>query len=86
MNDIISILNHHHLFSHGELKAISIVPSNHLKKMFLLRKFQYADLSEWFTICSLLQDSQQLKHIGDHISTGMNVVSYVWLLLICNTK
>jgi len=74
INDIISFVSHYQFFSHDELTAISIAPSDHLKKVFLLKKFQYIDFSEWSTICAILQDNQRLKHIGDHLSTGMNVV------------
>ena len=76
INDIISLLSHHHLFTDHELTALSVAPSDHLKKVILLRKLQHLDLTEWSTICTILQDGQ-LQHISDHLTAGMYVCMYV---------
>ena len=58
------------LFTDDEITALKLAPSDHLKKIFLSRKFQQSDLTEWCTISTILQNSQQLKHIGDCLATG----------------
>ena len=71
INDIITLFSHHKLFTDDEITALSLAPSDHLKKMFMSRKFQQSDLSEWSTICIILQSNQLFKHVGDHLTTGM---------------
>ena len=76
INDIISLLSYH-LCIDDELTALSVASSDHLKKVILLRKLQHLDLTEWSTICTILQDGQ-LQHISDHLTAGMYVCSYVF--------
>jgi len=70
INDIISLLSDHKLFTDDEIIALKLAPSDHLKKIFLSRKFQQSDLTEWSTICTILRDSQQSKYIGDVLVSG----------------
>ena len=70
INDIISLFSHHKLFTDDEITALSLAPSDHLKKIFVSRKFQHSDLTEWSTICTILQNSQQSKYIGDCLASG----------------
>ena len=71
INDIISLFSHHKLLIDDEITALSLAPSDHLKKVFVSRKFQHSDLTEWSTVCTILQDSQQLKNTGDQCIKGM---------------
>jgi len=83
INDIISLFSHHKLFTDDEITALSLAPSNHLKKVFVSRKFQHSDLTEWSTICTILQDSQQSKYIGDCLASGKLVfIAYTQVLIV----
>ena len=77
MDDIITVFRSHDLLMGDDLTAGTNAPSDHLKKMFLLRHLQNVSLSVWSTICAVVNESEILKHLSDQLVKGSYVASYV---------
>ena len=67
MDDIITVFSSHDLLMGDDLTVVTNAPSDHLKKMFLLRMYQNVSLSVWSTICDLVNTSEILKHLSDRL-------------------
>ena len=70
MDDIIAVFRSHDLLMGDDLTAVTNAPSDHLKKMFLLRHLQNVSLSVWSTICAVVNESEILKHLSDQLVKG----------------
>ena len=70
VDDIITVFSSHDLLMGDDLTVVTNAPSDHLKKMFLLRLFQNVSLSIWSIICDLVNKNDILKHIGDELVKG----------------
>ena len=56
-----------------DLTVVTNAPSDHLRKVFLLRLFQNISLSVWSTICDVVNKNDTLKHIGDELVKGNSI-------------
>ena len=70
VDDIITVFSSHDLLIDDDLAVVTNAPSDHLKKMFLLRRFQNVSLSVWLTICDVANKSEILKHLSDQLVFG----------------
>lgn len=70
MDDIITVFSSRNLLMDDDLTVVTSSPSDYLKKMFLLRIFQNVSLSVWSTICTMVNKSENLKHLGDQLVKG----------------
>ena len=70
VDDIITVFRSHDLLMGDDLTAVTNAPSDHLKKMFLLRLLQNVSLSVWSTICAVMNKSKFLKHLSDQLVKG----------------
>ena len=70
VDDIITVFRSHDLLMGDDLTAVTNAPSDHLKKMFLLRHLQNVSLSVWSTICAVMNESEVLKHLSDQLVKG----------------
>ena len=70
VDDIITVFRSHDLLLGDDLTAVTNAPSNHLKKMFLLRHLQNVGLSVWATVCTVVNESEVLKHLYDQLVKG----------------
>ena len=71
MDDVITVVRSHDLLMGDDLTAVTNAPSDHLKKMFLLRHFQNVSLSVWSTICTVVKKSEIFKHLSDQLVKGI---------------
>ena len=71
MDDIITVFRSHDLLMGDDLTAVTNAPSDHLKKMFLLRHLQNVSLSVWSTVCTVVNESEILKHLYDQLVKGI---------------
>ena len=68
VDDIITVFSSHDLLMGDDVTVVTNAPSDHLKKMFLLRLFQSISLSVWSVICDVVSRSETLKHLSDQLN------------------
>ena len=81
VDDIITVFSSHDLLMGDDLTVVTDAPSDHLKKIFLLKAFQDVSLSVWLTICDVVNKSKILKHISDEVVKGTITNKFTYALV-----
>ena len=72
LEDIVKLFSSCNFFTNDDLEVISFLPSEYLKRQFLVQNWQHLKIphSVWLMISDVLQDAKPTSNVGKHLSDG----------------
>ena len=70
MDDIIQLFTAHKILIDDDVEVVSFVPSEHLRKKYLLKYLWNLKLAVWPVICDILLNTKSMKHVGSQLIEG----------------
>ena len=72
LEDIVKLFSSYNFFTNDDLEVISFLPSEYLKRQYLVQNWQHLKISDsvWLMISDILQDAKPTSSVGKRLSDG----------------